>query len=80
MKILNRILMLAICVVAFSIAAMAQNQGNDNKRPEKPPVKIEPPDKNKPRDNPGNNNNNSNRPPKPQSAAIRTSGEESVVA
>jgi len=63
MKFLKQILLMAVVVFALSMTAMAQKDG-DKDRPKKPdPPKIEPPDKDKPKDRP---KDDKDRPKKPQ--------------
>lgn len=68
MKMLKKLLFIAIFTIGLSLTAMAQNQDQDNKRPpkEKPEIKAE--DKNPPKnDNRNNDNRNNERPKKPDS-------------
>lgn len=69
MKILKQLLFMALVIIGFSMAAMAQNQDDNKNRPPKDPPKINVPDKDRPKDRP-RDDGNSNRPKKPEEAIL----------
>lgn len=66
MKLLKQLLFITLFTICLSFAAMAQKQGDDDKknRPPKEQPKVNPEDKKPPRNN--DNRNNDNRPKKPE--------------
>jgi hypothetical protein len=57
---------MTLLVTGFSLTAMAQRDGNQNRPPKQDPPKIEPPKKDPPKQERPPDNGNRNRPQKPQ--------------
>lgn len=68
MKLLKQLLFISIFTICLSFTAMAQKQGEDDKknRPPKDQPKVNPEDKKPPKNNDNDNRNNDNRPKKPE--------------